>query len=148
MQKVFSVLLLKSVFPSLVLLFLFLLPVLSRAQNVDIFNEMEFVEHIVMPEEVMYRLKGGVSNFLIIDVRGQAAFSAGHIMGAQSLPLKSDAFTRTAASIPKDRDVFIVSEDGKNGFTALRFFLEKGYIRVYNVEGGMENWLYRDLITE
>ena len=149
MKKVVSTWFYIVVFPAPALVFTFLLlPFLCLAQDVDISEEMEFVEHIVMPEEVMERIKGGRSDFIIIDVRDQDEFSAGHITGAETHPLMSDAFARTAASIPKDRDVFIISEDGKSGFKALRFFMEMGYTRVYNVEGGMENWLYSDLITE
>ena len=55
-------------------------------------------------------------------------------------------FKNKKDSFPRDMDIFIISGDGTIGFEAVRFLLENGFSRMFCVEGGMENWLYKDLL--
>jgi rhodanese-related sulfurtransferase len=110
-------------------------------------NEIQLGEYILMPEELLYRIKSGDPDYVICDVREGELFSRMHITGAVNLPLESGELFAGYVLLPRDKDIFLVSEDGKSAFDALRFLLEKGFDRVWVVEGGMENWLYRDYLT-
>jgi rhodanese-related sulfurtransferase len=132
-----------------IFILLFSLPSLMRAQIVNIYdfsNEMEFNEFIVMPEEVMYKIRNGDSDFELYDIRGSNKYAKRHITGAENYPWADGSLMESFESFPMDRNIYIISEDGTIGFDALRFLLEKGFSRVYNIEGGMANWLYKDLL--
>jgi rhodanese-related sulfurtransferase len=132
-----------------IFILLFSLPSLMRAQIVNIYdfsNEVEFSEFIVMPEEVMYKIRNGDSDFELYDVRGSNKYAKRHIIGAENYPWADGSLMESFESFPMDRNIYIISEDGTIGFDALRFLLEKGFSRVYNIEGGMANWLYKDLL--
>jgi rhodanese-related sulfurtransferase len=49
---------------------------------------------------------------------------------------------------PRDKIVVFVSEDGEDSFSALRYLLERGYSELWVVEGGMENWVYKDWLVK
>jgi len=134
---------------SVIFILLFSLPSLMLAQAVNVYdfsNEMEFNEFIVMPEEVMYKIRNGDSDFELYDIRGSDKYAKGHITGAGNYPWADGSFMERFESFPMDRDIYIISEDGTIGVDALRFLLDKGFSRVYNIEGGMANWLYKDLL--
>jgi rhodanese-related sulfurtransferase len=128
-----------------VLFFLFSYPI--PAQEFEFLNEMELEENILMPEELLYRMKSGSSDFVIYDIRKKDAFLEVHIRGAENYSWVGGDFIMGFSDFPRDRDIFLVSEDGVTAFDALRFLLGKGFIRVYVMEGGMENWLYRDFLV-
>lgn len=127
--------------------FLFLIPLPISAQEFEFLNEMELEENILMPEELLYRMLSGASDFVIYDIREKDAFLEAHIRGAENHSWVSGDFVMGFANFPRDLDIFLVSEDGITAFHALRFLLGKGFISVYVMEGGMENWLYRELLV-
>ena len=109
-------------------------------------NEIELAEYIVMPEVLMYKLRAGETDFVIYDVRSRAEYDLSHVTGAINLPLEEMVFKNKKDSFPRDMDIFIISGDGTIGFEAVRFLLENGFSRMFCIEGGMENWLYKDLL--
>ena len=116
----------------------------SQAMNFS--NELEFNEYLVMPETLMYKIQNGETDFVLYDIRDKAKYEEQHIVGALNYPWNSGAFGESWNLFPGDRDIYIISDDGRDGFKALRLLLEKGFSRVYNIEGGMDNWLYFDLL--
>ena len=109
-------------------------------------NEIELAEYIVMPEVLMYKLRAGETDFVIYDVRSRAEYDLNHVTGAINLPWEETVFQNKKDSFPRDMDIFIISGDGTIGFEAVRFLLENGFSRMFCIEGGMENWLYKDLL--
>jgi rhodanese-related sulfurtransferase len=125
---------------------LILIAVPSLAQN-ELANELEFSPYIIMPETLLYKLKAKDTDFVVYDIRTSERFKESHIKGALNYPWGKWETLDVERDMPKNRIVVLISEDGLDSFSALRYLLERGYSEVLVVEGGMQNWMYRDWIV-
>ena len=119
------------------------------AQDIDTLyfkNEIELAEYIVMPEILVYKIRSGHTDFVLYDIRSKGEYDTIHVTGAVNLPWETMAFQNKMHSLPGDKDIFIISKDGTLSFDAVRFLIENGFSRMYCIEGGMDNWLYNDLL--
>ena len=83
--------------------------------------------------------EGGV---LILDVREQDEYDAGHIPGALLLPVGSITQTAAEALIPqKDTPVLVYCRSGNRSKTASAALAGLGYTQVYEF-GGITTWPY------
>ena len=134
----------------LILILLFLIPnsfLYAQEQTLwDFSYDLEFNEYLIMPETLMYKIAHGDTDFVLLDIRESEQFNKSHIIGAENYSWNSGSFQEHSISLSKDIDIYIISEDGREGFEALRYLLEYGFVRVYNIEGGMDNWLYSDML--
>jgi rhodanese-related sulfurtransferase len=90
---------------------------------------------------------GGGRKVIVLDVRTDAEFRAGHIPGAKHLPLE-----RVQAGLPllegmKGSDVVCVCATGKRSAVAAVRLKRAGFPAVYNLWGGMLLWGKRDVAT-
>jgi rhodanese-related sulfurtransferase len=130
-----------------VALALYFLFVTTPAAPQDVWiNEIEFAPYIIMPEELLYRIIGGKSDYLILDIREQDSYRNGHIKTAVHYDWSGEGPKSNLEDIPTDREVLIVSKDGSESFELLRYLLQRGYSNVLVVEGGMHNWPYREFL--
>lgn len=115
------------------------------AQEID---EIEFNEYIIMPETLMYRILNNDTDFVIYDIRPFDEFINNHIVESINHTWINQDFQNSMKDYPRNRDIFLIDEDGNVSLKALRYLLEKGFSRVWVIEGGMNNWLYKDLIEK
>ena len=79
---------------------------------------------------------------LILDVREQEEFDAGHIPGAVLLPVGTVSEDTAAAVIPeKDSVVLVYCRSGNRSKTASAALAELGYTGIYEF-GGINTWPY------
>ena len=79
---------------------------------------------------------------IILDVREQDEFDAGHIPGAVLLPVGTITADTAAAVIPeKDSVVLVYCRSGNRSKTASAALVELGYTEVYEF-GGINTWPY------
>ena len=79
---------------------------------------------------------------LILDVREQEEFDAGHIPGALLLPVGTISGDTAAAVIPElDTVVLVYCRSGNRSKTASRTLAELGYTNIYEF-GGIKTWPY------
>jgi hydroxyacylglutathione hydrolase len=81
---------------------------------------------------------GGGTAPLVVDVRTNKEFAAGHIDGALHMPLGDLA--RRAAEIPRDRPVATICEAGYRSSLAASVLARTGLDNVVNITGGMSAW--------
>lgn len=93
-------------------------------------------QSISMPEfDQLYRKNPDIK---ILDVREDDEYRlAGHIPGAQSLPLSS--FPEGIQNLAKDQSYYVVCQSGGRSSMASSFLGKQGY-QVTNVMGGMSAW--------
>ena len=84
------------------------------------------------PEEAAAR-----SDLHLLDVREPDEWQAGHISGAQHIPLGE--LRERLAEVPKDRTVLAVCRHGNRSEAATRGLRTLGYT-VENLEGGVTAW--------
>ena len=79
---------------------------------------------------------------IVLDVREQHEFDAGHITGAVLLPVGSITESTAAAVIPEpDSVVLVYCRSGNRSKTASAALVELGYSNIYEF-GGINTWPY------
>jgi glyoxylase-like metal-dependent hydrolase (beta-lactamase superfamily II) len=102
----------------------------------------------VAQAELAKRLEGRPNDLVVLDVREESAFAAGHIPGAVNLP-RGQLELRINAAFP-DPSVRIVTvcEFGKISTLAAATLRELGFVRTAALEGGMTAWREAGLANE
>ncbi|MGH2500795.1 MAG: rhodanese-like domain-containing protein [Candidatus Limnocylindria bacterium] len=78
------------------------------------------------------------ATYHLLDVREDEEWAAGHIAGAQHIPLKQLA--ARLDELPRERDIVTVCRSGHRSGIAARGLVARGY-RAENLEGGLEAWV-------
>jgi thioredoxin 1 len=76
----------------------------------------------------------------LVDVRTPEEFSTGHIDGALNLDWNGSEFSKQASTLDKNQTVMLYCLGGGRSAKAADWFIENGFIRVLELEGGMMNW--------
>ena len=80
----------------------------------------------------------GRDDVVILDVREQSEYDAGHIPGVTLIPLNDVA--NRLNEIPKDKPVIVTCRSGNRSGQATDFLRQQGYTNVHNMTGGINAW--------
>ncbi len=80
----------------------------------------------------------GRDDVLILDVREQSEYDAGHIPGVTLIPLNT--VPNRLSEIPKDKPVIVTCRSGNRSGQATDFLRQQGYTNVHNMTGGLNAW--------
>ncbi len=75
---------------------------------------------------------------ILLDVRTQAEFLAGHIDNAINIPI--DELRQRINELPNEKSIFIYCEAGLRGYLAQRMLKQNGFQHVNNLSGGYKLW--------
>lgn len=89
-------------------------------------------------QAVHERLQSEGEKPLVVDVREPDEFEAGHIDQAMLAPLGS--VDKDLAGVAKDREIILVCRSGRRSGIAAKLLSERGYTKLWNMEGGMLAW--------
>ncbi len=80
-------------------------------------------------------------NAVVVDVRGDAEFKQGHIIGSKQVPL-SKFKNNELSSIEKHKDspIIVVCNTGMTSTQACQMLLKAGFSNVHNLQGGITEW--------
>ena len=79
--------------------------------------------------------KGAV---LVVDIRPEKVYLAGHLQDALNIPL--DSLESRYAEILIDSRIVVVDEEGRRSYLAASYLASKGIEKVQWLNGGMEKW--------
>ena len=79
-------------------------------------------------------------DLVLIDVGSLGDFAEGHIAGSISLPFNV-SFIEKSKSLPKGKTYILVCPTGRRSLTAAKFMIENGFEKVYNLKGGVADWV-------
>jgi rhodanese-related sulfurtransferase len=82
---------------------------------------------------------------LLLDVRSQAEFDAGHIRDARHLPQDQLASSGEALKKYKEKVVVACCESGLRSGAAARVLRTQGFTKVANLRGGLQAWRAENL---
>ncbi len=94
------------------------------------------------PSEAVRLMNGGA---LLVDIRGQTEFAAGHISGARNLPGATIADGAEALARFKEKAVIAYCDNGMTGGAAARHLGRLGFKHTYNLRGGLAAWRQENL---
>ena len=75
---------------------------------------------------------------ILLDVRTQVEFLAGHIDNAINIPI--DELRQRINELPNEKSIFIYCEAGLRGYLAQRMLKQNGFQHVNNLSGGYKLW--------
>ena len=80
----------------------------------------------------------GRSDVVILDVREQSEYDAGHNPGVKLLP--KGAVASRLNEIPKDKPVIVTCRSGNRSGQVTEYLRSQGYTNVHNMQGGLAAW--------
>jgi rhodanese-related sulfurtransferase len=87
-------------------------------------------------------------NALILDVREESEFHAGHIRGAKLIPLIKLKEHLGELERYRDQPIVVVCRSGNRSSTACALLGNREFGQTYNLTGGMMAWQKADLPVE
>lgn len=79
-------------------------------------------------------------DFVIVDVRSAEEFNTGHLDGALNIPIKSPDFAEQIEALDKSATYLVYCYVGIRSARAMDLMKEKGFEKVFNLEGGLGKW--------
>jgi rhodanese-related sulfurtransferase len=97
---------------------------------------------VVGPSDAVRLLNQGA---VVIDVRSQAEFDAGHIIDARHLP--QDDLAKAGETLKRYRDKVVITccESGARAAASARELGAQGFTQVVNLRGGLQAWRAENL---
>lgn len=80
----------------------------------------------------------GRSDVLMIDVREQSEYDAGHIPNITLIPMNQ--VPNRLSEIPKDKPVIVTCRSGNRSDQVTTFLRQQGYTNIHNMAGGIVAW--------
>lgn len=81
------------------------------------------------------------SKALVLDVRDEAEYAAGHIQGAKHMPVAEIASRIKEIEKYKDKPVLVLCQKGMRAKAACSILQAQQFSQLQNLEGGIENWI-------
>jgi rhodanese-related sulfurtransferase len=97
--------------------------------------------------ELASRLEAGTAP-LVLDVRTEAEYQAGHIPGATLIPINQLPARVGELAGHENEEVVVHCKGGKRAAAAERVLREAGFTRVVDLEGHMDGWQAAGLPVE
>jgi rhodanese-related sulfurtransferase len=85
-------------------------------------------------------------DIMLVDVREPHEYSAGHLPGAQLIPLNT--IPAHAAELDDAKPILFVCGVGQRSALAAEYAAASGKSNLYNIEGGTEGWVKSGLPVE
>ena len=87
-------------------------------------------------------------NFILLDVRTPQEFSTGHIKGALNINFSAPDFASKIDELNKSATYLVYCKVGGRSGKAMQVMQEKGFKKVFNIEGGIDKWQAGNLPIE
>lgn len=82
---------------------------------------------------------------VVLDIRPQADFNKGHVVGAINAPLsKLDSMSKELERF-KERPVIVICAQGMTAVNACKQLKKQGFSQLYRLNNGMQAWLADNL---
>lgn len=85
---------------------------------------------------------------VLLDVRTPEEIEQGKVPGATAMNFKDNDFEARLAALDKDKPYFVYCAVGGRSGKTINLMKEKGFTKVYNLEGGFEAWKEQGLEQE
>ncbi len=77
---------------------------------------------------------------VVLDLRSQSEYNAGHIVDAMNIPYTSLASRMTELDGYKDKPLILVCKMGQHSKAISKTLMKTGFSRVLRMQGGMAEW--------
>lgn len=107
----------------------------ARAHEVELISVEEMKTHLKM------------ENVQLIDVQSPEDFNSSHIFSARNIVYDKE-FRKKLESLDKTKPVIIYCKSGKTSKKAVMILKQAGFKKIYELDGGIMNWINQGEITQ
>ena len=100
---------------------------------------------VVSPNEAVLLINR--SNAVVLDVRDDAEFAAGHVAGAKHIPLAQLETRAKELHKLKDKPLLVYCQSGPRAAKASAQLRKLEFSKLYNLDGGLDAWVQAKLPT-
>ena len=104
----------------------------------------QIIENIGAPQ---FQLLASKQQGIIIDVRTPKEFNYGHIQESVNIDFYAGDFTDKLRILRKDVPIYVYCRSGGRSFSAAKKMQGLGFVKVYNLSGGIGSWNAEDYGT-
>jgi len=101
---------------------------------------------VVSTEEMQSILE--MEDVQLVDVRTYEEYEAGYIKGAQNIDFNSPTFDEDILKLDKNKPVVLYCKSGGRSTKCAKKMLEAGFVKVYDLNGGITQWEFEGLSVE
>lgn len=94
------------------------------------------VNNVTAADSVRLINKGAI----IIDVRSQEAYEAGHIVNARNIAISELESSKELVKKQKNKTLLVVCDDGARSGKAATVLRSAGFENAFSLKGGLRNW--------
>jgi rhodanese-related sulfurtransferase len=84
----------------------------------------------------------------LVDVRTPDEYQVGHIKNSQNIDFNSPTFDDDISKLDKTKPVMLYCKGGARSAKCSQKLLEAGFIKIYDLEGGITQWTFKGLDIE
>lgn len=92
------------------------------------------IDHVAATQLINHK------NALVLDVREQGEFDAGHILNSKLIPLGKLAQRLGELEKFRERPIVVVCRSGQRSASACALLGKQGFAQVHNLDGGVVAW--------
>lgn len=100
------------------------------------------IDHIAAMQLINHK------NALVLDVREQSEYDAGHVLNSKLIPLGKLKERLGELEKYRERPVIIICRTGNQSSSACAFLGKQGFAQTYNLNGGIAAWQKANLPLE
>ena len=87
------------------------------------------------------------TQIVLIDLRTPEEYETEHLENAKMIDFKSEDFEEEITKLPKDIPLCIYCRSGHRSGETMKILKKEGFIKVYNLKGGINAWREKGLKT-
>ena len=108
----------------------------AKAQNLQLITSSE-MEELLSLEDIQ-----------LVDVRTPSEYKEGHVPKAQNIDFLDENFDKQIESLDKSKPVIVYCKSGGRSAKCASKLVEKGFEKIYDLEGGFSQWKFKGLSVE
>ncbi len=101
---------------------------------------------VVSPEEMKSLIE--MDDVQLVDVRTEKEYALEHIAKSQNIDVRSPNFDEEITKLDKEKPVIVYCRSGKRSEKCVEKLKDAGFVKIYNLSGGIAKWKYKGLEVE
>ena len=107
-----------------------------KAQSLKLISTDEMIE-LMDTEEIQ-----------LVDVRTPSEYNEGHVPDAQNINFYDENFDQQIETLYKSKPIIVYCKSGGRSAKCASKLVEKGFEKIYDLEGGFSQWKFKGLTIE
>lgn len=108
----------------------------------DCKNDIDDQIQLVTPEEMVSLME--LEDVQLVDVRTAKERADGYIGNSQNIDYNSPTFDQDILKLDKSKPVILYCRSGNRSAKCAKKLKDAGFVKIYDLKGGITHWLFND----